>query len=63
MAAPGQGLLAGKKTYVTAALAVASAIGAYLLGDADPGTTMNIIVSSLLAVFIRNGIANSGGAK
>lgn len=63
MAAPGQGILAGKKTYVTAALAIFGAIGAYLLGETDPGTTMNVIVSSLLAVFIRNGIANSGGSK
>ena len=49
-------MFAGKKTYITAALAVIAAIGAYLTGDATVAQTGQLIVSALLAAFIRDGI-------
>ena len=50
-------MFAGKKTYITAALAIIAAIGAYLTGDATVAQTGQLVFSALLAAFIRNGIA------
>ena len=50
-------MFAGKKTYITAALAVIAAIGAYLTGDATVAQTGQLIFSALFAAFIRNGIS------
>ena len=49
-------MFAGKKTYITAALAVIAAIGAYLTGDATVAQTGQLVFSALLAAFIRDGI-------
>lgn len=49
-------MLAGKKTYVTAAVAVVTAVGAYLVGDATLAETANLVFTALLAAFVRNGI-------
>jgi len=49
-------MLAGKKTYVTAALAVATAIGAYLTGDATIMETAQLVFTALIGAFVRNGI-------
>jgi hypothetical protein len=49
-------MLAGKKTYVTAVVAVVTAIGAYLAGDATLADTANLVFTALLAAFIRNGV-------
>lgn len=49
-------MLAGKKTYVTAALAVATAIGAYLTGDATIMQTAQLVFTALIGAFVRNGI-------
>ena len=46
----------GYKTYITAALAVIAAIGAYLTGDATVAQTGQLVFSALLAAFIRDGI-------
>jgi len=51
------GKLKGKKTYVTAALAVAGAVAAYLVGDMQLAEAVQIIVTSILAATIRHGIA------
>ena len=51
-------MLSGYKTYITAAVAIIGAIGAYLVGDVAIGDTAQIIVTSLLAAFVRNGVAN-----
>ena len=55
---PGSGLLKGYKTYVTAALTVVGAVGAYLVGDATGEVTAQLVITALLAAFVRNGIAN-----
>lgn len=49
-------MLAGYKTYVTAAVAVIGAVAAYLVGDADLMQTVNLVFTALLAAFVRNGI-------
>ena len=48
--------LEGKKTYITAAGGILAAVGAYLSGDMEIGTMVNIIITSLLATFLRKGI-------
>ena len=49
-------MLRGKKTYVTAVLAVITAAAAYLTGDASVAQTGQLVFSALFAAFIRNGI-------
>ena len=49
-------MFAGKKTYITAALAIIAAIGAYLTGEATVAQTGQLVFSALLAAFIRDGI-------
>ena len=57
-------MLSGKKTYMTAAGGVLAAVGAYFSGDMEMGTMKNIVVSSLLAVFLRKGVkSDTSGAN
>jgi len=49
-------MFAGYKTYITAGVAVVSAVAAYLVGDADLMQTANLVFTALLAAFVRNGI-------
>lgn len=49
----------GKKTYITAAIAIIGAISAYLSGQAELGPTIQIAVTALLAVFVRDGVNSS----
>jgi hypothetical protein len=39
-------------------VAIVVAVGAYLSGDADIGSTVTLVFNALFAAFIRNGIAN-----
>lgn len=57
------GKLAGKKTYVTAAVAVIAAVAAYLVGDADAMQTANLVFTALLAAFVRNGLGAPAAPK
>ena len=49
-------MLSGKKTDMTAAGGILAAVGAYFSGDMEMGTMINIVVTSLLAVFLRKGV-------
>lgn len=49
-------MFAGYKTYITAGVAVVSAVAAFLVGDADAMQTANLVFTALLAAFVRNGI-------
>jgi hypothetical protein len=49
-------MFAGYKTYITAGVAVISAVAAYLVGEADLAQTANLVFTALLAAFVRNGI-------
>ena len=47
----------GYKTYITAGVAIIGAVAAYLVGDATATAAAQMIVTSLLAAFVRNSIA------
>jgi hypothetical protein len=49
-------MFAGQKTYITAGVTVLGAVAAYLVGDADLMQTVQLVVTALLAAFVRNGI-------
>lgn len=49
-------MFAGYKTYITAGLAVLSAIAAYLTAEASLAEAANLAFTALLAAFVRNGI-------
>jgi type IV secretory pathway VirB2 component (pilin) len=49
-------MFAGKKTYITAVVAVVVAVAEYLTGDASLAETANLVFTAVLAAFVRNGI-------
>jgi hypothetical protein len=55
-------MLSGKKTYMTAVGGVLAAVGAYFTGEVELGTMINVVVTALLAVFLRVGIKKDTGA-
>ena len=56
-------MLKGKKTYMTAAGGVLAAIGAYFSGEMELGMALNLVITSLLAVFLRKGVKSDTGAE
>jgi hypothetical protein len=50
------GILAGKKTYITAILGILGALGGHLTGDIDVANTAQLILTSILGMTIRNSI-------
>ena len=55
-------MLSGKKTYMAAAGGVLAAVGAYFSGEMELGAMINVVVTSLLAGFLRVGIKTDTGA-
>ena len=57
-------MLTGKKTYITAAGGILAAVGAYFSGDMELGMMINLVITSLLAVFLRKGVKSdtNGGS-
>lgn len=51
-------MLSGYKTYITAAVAVVTAVAAYLTGEANFADTANLVFTALLGAFIRSGVAS-----
>lgn len=49
-------MLKGYKTYITAGVAIVSAVAAYLVGDADLMQAANLVFTALLAAFVHNRI-------
>jgi len=49
-------MFAGYKTYITAGVAVISAVAAYATGEADLMDTANLVFTALLGAFIRHGV-------
>ena len=47
----------GYKTYITAAVAVITALAAYFTGEATMAQTGQLVFSALFATFIRNGMS------
>lgn len=54
------GKLKGYKTYIVAATGVISAVAAYVVGDASLIDTVTLVITSLSAATLRNGIAGMG---
>lgn len=50
------GKLAGKKTYIVAALAVIGALAGYLTGDVTLNDAIQLTVTAILGATVRNGI-------
>jgi len=46
---------------MTAVGGVLAAVGAYLSGDIEVGVMMNIVITALLALFLRKGIKKDTG--
>lgn len=55
-------MLKGYRTYVLAGVTVIGAVAAYLVGDADLASTIQLVVTGLSAAFIRSGV-NTAVAK
>tara|TARA_R110000851_G_scaffold2161_3_gene8345 strand:- start:782 stop:1168 length:387 start_codon:yes stop_codon:yes gene_type:complete len=53
----------GKKTYITGAVGIITAIAAYLVGDADLGTTVNVTFGLIMAMTIRHGVTTETAKK
>ena len=52
-------MFSGYKTYILAAVTVIGAVAAYLVGDANLGDTIQLVVTAVLGATIRNGIAKA----
>lgn len=50
-------MLSGYKTYIAAIVAIVGAVGAYLSGDADLQSTLQIVIPAVFAMTIRHGIS------
>lgn len=54
----GQGVLSGKKTYIAAVLAILGTLGSYLAGDVGITDAAQLVLTAILGVTIRHGIAS-----
>jgi len=52
--------LAKSKTFWTGIAAMVTAIGAKVTGEIETGVMLSTILTSLLAIFIRDGVAKNG---
>ena len=52
-------MLTGYKTYITAFIAVITAVAAYFTGEATVIQTAQLVFTALIGAFVRSGIANS----
>lgn len=50
-------MLKGKKTYLTAGVAVLTAGAAYATGEATPIQATQLVVTALMGAFLRNGVS------
>lgn len=53
------GKFKGKKTYITAAVAVIGAVASYLVGDLALADASQIILTAVLGATVRAGVGNS----
>ena len=52
-------MLSGYKTYITAAVAVVTAVAGYLTGDLELGAAIQLGITAILGATLRSGIANA----
>lgn len=50
------GKLSGYKTYITGGITILTAVGLYLTGDDTAQQAGQLVVTALLAMFIRHGV-------
>lgn len=50
-------MLSGYKTYITGAVAIIAAVGAYLSGVDTIAQAGQLVFTAVLAMFVRNGVA------
>lgn len=50
-------MLSGYKTYIFAGITVITAVATYLVGEASLADTIQVVVTAVLGVTIRHGIA------
>jgi hypothetical protein len=58
---PPKPLLAGKKTYVAAALAVLTALGGWLTGDLSPADALQTAITAIIGATLRHGMKTETG--
>lgn len=49
-------MLKGKKTYITAGVAILTAVAAYAVGDATPIQAAQMVFTALIGAFVRSGL-------
>ena len=49
-------MLKGKKTYITAGVAIITAAATYLTGDATLSDTIQLVITAILGATIRSGV-------
>jgi hypothetical protein len=52
----GQGILAGKKTYIVAILSALGAVGSYLTGEASLADALQVLITAVMGATIRAGV-------
>ena len=55
-------MFSGYKTYILTGVTVIGALAAFLVGDADIGATVQLVVTALMGAFIRHGVATKSVA-
>ena len=53
------GSLAGKKTYISAALTVLGAVAGYLTGDVSGAQAFQLVTTAIMAASVRHGVASN----
>lgn len=53
----GAGVLKGKKTYIVGVVSIISTIGAYLVGDVALADAAQLILTAVLGMTVRSGVA------
>lgn len=54
-------MLSGYKTYITGIVAIVGAAGAYLTGEMAINEAAQIVVTSLIGMFVRAGVKTDAG--
>ena len=52
-------MLAGYKTYITAALAILGAVASYFMGDLALADAIQIVIPALMGAFVRHGVTTT----
>jgi len=56
-------MLKGYKTYITGVMTILGALAAYLIGEAELGTTIQLVVTAVMGMTIRSGVTTEAAKK